>query len=187
MTNINVKPLISINAFSKARLKEMILNLIPGVGYVRIRKDGIVILKENWYSFKRTKLHVSDLCESELPRQISNKATRNGLGTGYERIFNEYITEAKHLKYWIDSFDIVDYLWDKYIKLCINLPILYVGTETGLKPMITEGITTGKHLPVISPHSLNWGYVLSLAKDITDVNFDEINKKINEILGNNRS
>ena len=181
---IDVKPLISINAFSKARLKEMILNLIPKVGYVRIRKDGMIILKTKWFSLKRTKIHTSDLCESELPRQISDMATSKGLGIGYERIFNDYITEAKQLRYYVESFDIIDYLWDNYVKLCINLPTIYVDSKSTL---MIEQSDNKKNLPIISPTTLNMGYVLTLANDIKRISFNEINKKINEIIGKSKN
>ena len=63
---------------TRQKLREMIFELYPQYNYVRIKRNGEIVLKANWWSLKRDRISSFKLCTdpNHLPGRISNYATR---------------------------------------------------------------------------------------------------------------
>lgn len=115
---------INISPTSKRRLKEMIKKLIPDTNFVRITKSGMTILRKHRFSLKRIKIPITDLCISELPKILSEKAKSKNMGNHYNKLFNEHIIYILNLRFYSNNFDIVEYLWDNYKKIYLEIPVI---------------------------------------------------------------
>jgi len=139
--------LIKITPLLKKRVKCMIVDLLPEFGYVRITNQGLVILKKKWWSFKRTVINITDLFIDILPKKLSDSCKRKGYGDTYDRLFSNDIFVMLELRSYKKTFDIVDYIWNKYNVLHREVPtIKIVTTVTSLNPK-------DSYLPVLSPVS----------------------------------
>jgi len=114
--------LINITTVTKHRIKEMIIQLMPMVGYVRITRHGLVVMKRSCWSFKREILNITDVCMCLLPNKIAELTSEHSMRTEFAKEFNSYISNLVYMKYYINTFDIVDYIWQKYTGLFI-IPI----------------------------------------------------------------
>jgi len=102
----------------------MLLNLFPEYKFVRVRKSGLIVLKKTWWSLRRTVVSITDLMVGEIPKRIADKAKRDGKGTEYLKLFNTHISTIIHISAYSDSFCVVDYVWDRYTELCIEVPLI---------------------------------------------------------------
>ena len=116
--------LIKITPIVKLRVKEMVLNLITEYDYVKVRKSGLVTLKRKWWSLKKDRVSVTDLIVGEIPKQIAEIATLGGKGDEYLRTFSSHIASILHISTYSIRFNLVDYIWDKYTELCLEVPTI---------------------------------------------------------------
>ncbi len=116
--------LIKITPIVKLRVKEMVLNLLTEYDYVRVRKSGLVTLKRKWWSLKRERVSVTDLIVGEIPKQIAAVATLGGKGDEYLTMFSSHIASILHISTYSIRFNLVDYVWDKYTELCLEVPMV---------------------------------------------------------------
>ena len=114
--------LIKITPTVKLRVKEMVLNLLTEYDYVRVRKTGLVTLKRKWWSLKRDRISVTDLIVGEIPKKIAEIARLGGKGDEYLTMFSSHIASILHISTYSNRFNLVDYVWDKYSDLCLEIP-----------------------------------------------------------------
>lgn len=117
--------LIKITPIVKLRVKEMVLNLMTEYDYVRVRKSGLVTLKRKWWSLKKDRVSVTDLMVGEIPKKIAEVATLGGKGDNYLTMFSSHIASILHISTYSTRFNLVDYIWDKYTELCLEVPIVF--------------------------------------------------------------
>lgn len=116
--------LIKITPIVKLRVKEMVLNLMTEYDYVRVRKSGLVTLKRKWWSLKKDRVSVTDLMVGEIPKRIAEVATLGGKGDNYLTMFSSHIASILHISTYSIRFNLVDYVWDKYTELCLEVPAI---------------------------------------------------------------
>lgn len=97
----------------------MILTLFPMVGYIRITRYGIVVMKAKWYSLEKETLNLTDVCINLLPKEIAKIIVEYNDTKAFQDEFNNMVMSMVYLRTQIDSYDIVDYLWSRYISLFI--------------------------------------------------------------------
>ena len=114
--------LIKITPIVKLRVKEMVLSLMTEYDYVRVRKSGLVTLKRKWWSLKKDRVSVTDLMVGEIPKKIAEVATNGGKGDNYLTMFSSHIASILHISTYSTRFNLVDYVWDKYTELCLEVP-----------------------------------------------------------------
>ena len=116
--------LIKITPIVKLRVKKMILDLFDEYDYVRVHRSGLVSLKRKRWSLRRTRVSLTDLVIGELPKRIAEHAKKLGKGDEYLALFNIQIAAIIHVSSYAEHFCIIDYIWDKYIKLCLEIPTI---------------------------------------------------------------
>ena len=116
--------LIKITPIVKLRVKELVLNLMTEYDYVRVRKSGLVTLKRRWWSLKKDRVSVTDLMVGVIPKKIAEVATLGGKGDNYLTIFSSHIASILHVSTYSNHFNLVDYVWDKYTELCLEVPTI---------------------------------------------------------------
>jgi len=167
--------LIKITPLLKKRVKLMIVDLLPGYGYIRVTNQGLVILKKKWWSFKKTVINVTDLFIDILPRKLSESCKRKGYGDTYARLFNNDIYIILELKSYKKDFDIVEYIWNKYNVLHREVPIIRITTSIA--------IPSNSYLPVLSPVSSY--FIPGIEKLLKNMNkkdsFNHLIEKISKI------
>ena len=114
--------LIKITPIVKLRVKEMVLNLLTDYNYVRVRRSGLVTLKRRWWSLRRERVSVTDLIVGEIPKCIAEIAALGGKGVEYLTMFSSHIASILHISTYSNHFNLVDYVWDKYTELCLEVP-----------------------------------------------------------------
>jgi hypothetical protein len=134
--------LINITPYNKRRIRNMVIDLLPEFGYVRVTNRGLVVLKKTWWSIKRTVVNVTDLCIDILPNRLAASCKRKGYGDTYERMFSNDIYIMMQLKSYKKDFDILNYIWDKFNTLHRAIPVVTLTTET-------RSLRSG-YLPVLS-------------------------------------
>lgn len=140
--------LIKVTPLVKRRVKVLVADLIPEFKYVRISNQGLIVLKKNWWSFKRTIVNITDLFIDILPKKLSDSCKRKGYGDTYERIFSNDIYIMMQLKSYKKEVDLVEYIWNKYNVLHREVPVLKTTTE-----VIVLEDPKYLYLPVLSPVS----------------------------------
>jgi hypothetical protein len=125
--------LIKITPTVKLRVKKMILGLFDEYNYVRVRKTGLISLKRRWWSLKRTRVSLTDLIIGEIPKRIAKQAKALGKGDEYLALFNINIASVIHISTYSEEFCVVDYVWNKYIDLCLEVPVVgFLSEETDI-------------------------------------------------------
>jgi len=115
--------LIKITPVSKIRLKEMVLKLMPEYGFIRMASSGLVIvLKKHRFSLRRTKVTIDSLCISVLPKLMAENAEGRGMGTGYRLLMKRELFKLMNSS--DRNRDIIGYLWNQYIEMCLEVPKL---------------------------------------------------------------
>ena len=171
--------LINITSVTKNRIAEMITQLIPAVGYVRITRHGLVVMKRHKWSFKKEILNITDICISLLPNKIAELISEHNTRVEYTLEFNKYISNLIYMKYFVNSFDIVDYVWKKYNEIFIIPPDTYLNSATILER--TDNIS--QLLPEI--HSLSSrSRLFNVARDIYKSKFSTVESEKNTLLKN---
>lgn len=140
--------LIKITRLTKRRVKDMIVDLMPEYGYIRVTNRGLVILKTNWWSFRKTIINITDLFIDVLPKKLADSCKRKGYGDTYERMFSEDLYVMMQLKSYKKDIDIVEYIWEKFNRLHREVPIV----TTLVKELYLES-SSSLYLPVLSPTS----------------------------------
>jgi hypothetical protein len=113
-----------------------------------------------------------------IPRAISKVAEGHGMGveSAYNKIFNEHINNINQFSYYSQDDNIVEYLWDKYIKLCMEVPTVVIESrKLGYS-------TLGSNLPM-RRKIISFDEVIDLAKGMKNAGINEINRQVEEIIG----
>jgi hypothetical protein len=145
MRIVNVNPLI------KTRVKDMVLTLLPDVGYVKVSNSGLVTMKRKWWSIRKVQSTVTDMVVGVLPQKISEFSLAER-GRGYQRVFNEHIAALMSLRSYNPQFDVCNYVWEQYVKYCVEVPTIIVNTNNEIKILEKKN-----YLPIafrISPKSI---------------------------------
>lgn len=121
--------LIKITPIIKIRVKEMILDLFPEYKYVKVKKTGLVSLKKNRWSLRRETLSLTDLAISVIPKRIAKRAKEDNKGNEYLNVFNSYISSMVYMSIYDCHFDIIEYIWNKYVELCLEIPTILIDVE----------------------------------------------------------
>lgn len=116
--------LFKITPTVRLRVKTMILNLFTEYDYVKVHKSGLVSLKRRWWSLKRDRVSITDLIVGEIPKRIAEVAHLGGKGDEYLRVFSSHIAAIIHVSSYSTNFNIVDYVWDKFTDLCLEVPFV---------------------------------------------------------------
>ena len=100
---------------SNQKLREMISELYPQYKYIRIKRNGDVILKRNWWTWERRKMNSFTLCTNpnELPERISQYAHKM-LSTEYDldRLLKYIVSVRFNYEY-----PIIDKLYLEFIQI----------------------------------------------------------------------
>ena len=157
----------------------MITQLIPMVGYVRITRHGLVVLKRSRWSFKKETLNITDVCISLLPNKIAELISEHNTRVEYTLEFNKYISNLIYMKYYHSSFEIVDYVWRKYNEIFIIPPEEYASSTT----ILERTDTIGQLLPEI--HSLSSrSKLFNVVHDIYKSRFSAVESEKSQLLKN---
>lgn len=140
--------LIKVTRLVKRRVKDMIVSLMPEYGYVRVTNRGLVILKKNWWSFKKTIINITDLFIDVFPKKLAESCKRKGYGDTYERIFSNDLYVMMQLKSYKKDVDLVEYIWEKFNRLHREVPVINITVED-----IALQSPSNIYLPVLSPVS----------------------------------
>ena len=125
--------LIKITNVLKRRVKQMVVDLLPEFGFVRVTNRGSVILKKKWWSFKKTVVNITDLFIDILPNELAKSCQRKGFGDTYARLFSNDIYVMLQLKAYKDDVDIAEYIWNKYNILHREVPTIIITSEVFLE------------------------------------------------------
>lgn len=101
--------LINTNSLNRRRIKTMLKALDPFKQYIRVKKNGIVIRKNHWYSCKREVWVVTDIFIALLPKMIARNQQELS-------VINTRISAMLYMSQYTDEYDIVAYLWSMYIE-----------------------------------------------------------------------
>ncbi len=167
--------LINITPVVKQRVKEMVLTLMPEVGYVRVSNSGIITFKRKWYSLKRVQTNITDLLIGVLPIKIAEFTANKQDGLNYVRLFNQDISNILSMRLYNPMFDICEYVWTQYNKHCVDMPDIVINTNNEL-------IFLKKHnyLPSIKP--LSSVKAKDLIRTVQGTQKDRISRRmVNEI------
>lgn len=140
--------IIRVTSLTKKRIKQMMGDLFPEYSYIRVRRNGMVILKKKWWYLKKITTNVTNLLIDTIPRKLSEACKRKGFGDTYDRIFSNDIYVFLQLRSYKKNVDLVDYMWQKYNVLYREVPILSVTVNTAM----IENPNT-RYIPMISPVS----------------------------------
>jgi hypothetical protein len=125
--------LIKVTNVLKRRVKQMVLDLLPEFGFVRVTNRGSVILKKNWWSFRKTVVNITDLFIDILPNQLAKSCQRKGFGDTYAHLFSDDIYIMLQIKAYKADIDIAEYIWNKYNMLHREVPIITITSEVFLE------------------------------------------------------
>lgn len=172
--------IVQINSITKMRVKDMVLGLMPEVGYVRVSNSGIVTMKKKWWSFSRVRTTVTDLIVGVLPKKVASFALKVN-GRGNSRVFNEHIAMLLSLGNYSIQFDACDYLWEQYQKYCMEVPTIIINTNNEMAVLQKKS-----YLPALS--KVSTGTVSAIAELIQGKQPSRIQrrfvKKLNEMREN---
>jgi len=143
--------IINISRSVKQRVKEMSINLLPNTGYVRVTRRGLVILKKHWWSLSSDVVSVTDLCIKWIPKALAEHATKSNKGTGHIHSFVTNISAIVYSSSWNHSFDVVDFLWQQYVSLYVEIPNITVIKE---RKLLSERDTYLPQLSLFSSQNL---------------------------------
>ena len=121
--------IVFITRIVKDRVKRMITDLLPEVGYISINNSGLVTMKRRWWSLSKVNTTVTDLLVGVIPEKIAEYAVASK-GIGYTRVFNQQIYTLLAGRGFNPNFDICDYVWKEYTAHCVNMPDFVVATNT---------------------------------------------------------
>lgn len=169
--------LINITPVTKNRIKEMITWLIPQVGYVRVTNHGLVIMKRSRWAFKRDILNITDVCISLLPNKIAELISGQDSRVEYTLELNKHISNLIYMKYYNDSFEIVEYIWRKYTEM-ISVPL---STPVNSATILREANSMGQLLPEISSLSSK-RKLFGVVKDIINSKNSAVESEKNKLL-----
>jgi hypothetical protein len=125
--------LIKITNILKRRVKQMVLDLLPEFGFVRVTNRGSVILKKDWWSFRKTIVNITDLFIDILPNKLAESCQRKGFGDTYARLFSDDIYVMMQIKAYKQDIDIAEYIWNKYNILYREIPTITITSEVFLE------------------------------------------------------
>ena len=126
----------------------MLKDLFPEYKYQRLTARGIVILKANWWSFKKTILNITDLYIDQFPKRIAAELKLRKRGDAFMSMFNNDIYVMMQLRAYKKEINIVDYMWKQYNVLLREVVVLKTTTSEILVEIPSE-----RYLPVLSPVS----------------------------------
>ena len=170
--------LIRITPIVKKRVTQMILGLIPNVGYVKVTNRGLVILKAKRWSWRKTIVPITDLCIHEIPKRIAEIAVSKGLGENHVTKFNEHITAIMQLQLYNDRDDLFEYIWNQYVITCMEVHIV-------LEPNKILAIQAKRTQRLNSFRLLNTDYVYGVGdtvkRAVTKLQTNKVYKQIQKI------
>jgi len=100
--------LIKTDRISRRRIKTMLKELDPQMEYVRVRRNGLVVRKRRWWSLRREITTTTDTFIATLPNLITQD--RNELAR-----INTIVSAMLYSLQYTDIYDIVEFLWNKYM------------------------------------------------------------------------
>lgn len=108
--NFNLK-----DASTKNKLREMLQDLYPEYNYIRIRKNGEIIMKKNWWSLRSDRISSFKLCTDPelLPLRISQYAQSILSGEYDLQKILKYIISVRNNEF----YPIIDKLYLEYISI----------------------------------------------------------------------
>lgn len=116
--------IIKNTKLNRSRIKIMTKYLLPEYNYVRVKKSGVVILKKNWYSLKRSLTLTTDLILDILPKEISKRISPRGETSMISDAFVDEIYVLLRVKDYHREVDVVKTLWTNFNSLCRNVPTI---------------------------------------------------------------
>lgn len=125
--------LIHITPVVKLRVKSMIENLFDEYNYAKVHKSGIISLRRKRWSLRRKRVLLTDIVVAEIPKRIAEVAKRRGKGNEYLQLFDSTIASILHISTYAPQFCVVDYVWDKYIHICLEVPLIIISPDKQLK------------------------------------------------------
>ena len=153
----------------------MIVDLFPEFSYIKVTNQGMVILKNKWWSFKKTTVNITDLFIDILPKKIAESCKRKGYGDTYERLFSNDIYILLQIKAYKQEINIEDYIWNKYNTLHREVPIVKVVTN-----IFSLDDPENRYVPVLSP--LSSYFIPGIEKLLKDRRKKNVVNKISKIL-----
>ena len=114
-----VENIIKLNYITRKKIAEMCVVLLPRVGYARVTRSGIVILKRSKWSLCRRRIPVTDLIIKYIPLQIAKLICKKKDRAVYVSLFDNQIVTIVSLTKYTPSFDLFEYIWKEYSRICI--------------------------------------------------------------------
>jgi len=114
-----LKNLINLTSGNRKKVAGMCVALLPRVGYARVTRSGIVILKKSWWSLSRKRIPITDLILKYLPLQIGALVRKKAERDVYVSLFNYKVATLVSLTRYTPHLDLFAYVYKEYAKACL--------------------------------------------------------------------
>jgi len=114
-----LKNIIYLTYRNRKKIAEMCVSLLPRVGYARVTRSGIVILKKSKWSLFRKRIPVTDIIIKYIPIEVGKLICKKADRAVYVSLFNDKVATIVSLTRYCDRMDLLDVVYKEYMKACI--------------------------------------------------------------------
>lgn len=113
-----IRNLIYLTHNNRIKIAEMCESLLPKVGYARVTRFGIVILKRSKWSLFRKRIPVTDVVIKYIPIEISKLIATKDKRAVYLNVLNDRVATIVSLTKYMDRLDLLEEVYKEYAKAC---------------------------------------------------------------------
>ena len=125
-----IKSIINLTHVNREKIAKMCVILLPGVGYARVTRSGVLILKKSRWSLFSKRIPVTDVIIKYVPIEIGRLVKKKEDRATYVHIFNTNIATVVSLVKYTDRMSLLDYIFKEFSKI-------YVFEEPDEKEILT--------------------------------------------------
>jgi hypothetical protein len=114
-----MKSIINLTSANRKKIAVMCVVLLPRVGYARVTRSGIIILKKSKWSLCRKRIPVTDIIIKYIPTEIGKLISTKQDQKVYVELFNYRVATVVSLTKYSDKLNLLDEVYKEFIKVCI--------------------------------------------------------------------
>lgn len=114
-----IQNLIRLNYINRKKIADMCIALLPKVGYARVTRSGIVILKKSKWCLFGKRIPVTDICIKYIPIEVGKLICKKENRAVYVSMFNDKVATIVSLTKHVERMDLFDTIYGEYTKACM--------------------------------------------------------------------
>jgi len=123
-----MQSIFKLNRVRRAKLRILLKQLFPDYGVTSINSAGVVTFKKKWFSLKREKNTLIELCQTLIPSALAKCREMHSYGNDND-VYLYVITKQIEYDIMHRSTHIIDYIYDEFQKIYKQSKNVYLGTS----------------------------------------------------------